>query len=251
MKLVISAVNPIPAKIVKRRVKITDISKPKTGKSDFVFVFLIFSGKNRSLAKADITLTADPNDELIAINVEIIAAITIIKNPNGPITLSNMSANNTGFPLRPVGFSPRSISTTNVIERYKTSVIKIAYIIVLGIFFEGFFNSGLRYAKFEVIEVNNINNNKKAGRIPSNLIWGNVKVGLVIGAIINPETIKNTNNAIRINVNSNKVLIAIFCVLKIIKLVSSTGKIDIKVRTVSGIGMLILAKTSLNTRAKI
>ena len=109
----------------------------------------------------------------------------------------------------------------------------------------------MRYVKFEVIEVNNINNNKKAGRIPSNLIWGNVKVGLVIWAINNPETIKKANNAIRINVNSNKVLIAIFCVLKIIKLVNSIGKIDIKVRTVFEIGMLNLAKISLNTEAKI
>ena len=114
---------------------------------------------------------------------------------------------------------------------------------VLGIFFEGFFNSGLRYAKFEVIEVNNINNNKKAGRIPSNLIWGNKNVGFVIGAIIDPETMKNTNNASKMKVNNNNILIAIFCVLKITKLVRRIGKIDIKVRAVSGIGMLILAKT--------
>jgi len=134
----------------------------------------------------------------------------MIKNPNGPITLSSTSANNTGFPCKPVGFSPRYINTTNAIEMYITIVIKIAYIIVLGIFFEGFFNSGLRYAKFEVIDVNNINNNKNAGIIPSNLIWGNANVGLVYGAIINPETIKNANNAIKMNVNINNVLIAIF-----------------------------------------
>ena len=193
----------------------------------------------------------DPNAAFIAINVEIIAARTMIKKPKGPITLSNTSANKTGFSLNSIGFSLITINTTNVIERYITSVINIAYIIVLGMFFEGFFNSGLRYAKFEVIDVNKINNNKKAGNMPSNLIWGNSIVGLVNGAIINPEIIKNANNAIKINVKINNVLIAILCVLKMTKLVKSIGKIDITVRIVFEIGMLILAKTLLNTDAKI
>ena len=118
-------------------------------------------------------------------------------------------------------------------------------------FFEGFFNSGARYAKFEVIDVNNINNNKKAGIIPSNFIGGNANVGLIFGTIIKPKTIKNTTNANKMNVNSNNVLIAIFCVLKITKLVNNIGKIDIKVITVFESGMLNLAKTSLNTIAKV
>ncbi len=104
---------------------------------------------------------------------------------------------------------------------------------------------------FEVIEVNKINNNKKPGIIPSNLIGGRRKLGFVNGEINNPEIIKNANKLINTKVNSNKVLIAVFCVLKIIMLVKSIGKIDIIVTIISEIGRLNLVKTSLNTAANI
>ena len=104
---------------------------------------------------------------------------------------------------------------------------------------------------FEVIEVNKINNNKKPGIIPSNLIGGRRKLRFVDGEINNPEIIKNANKLINMKVNSNKVLIAIFCVLKIIMLVKSIGKIDITVTITSEIGRFNLVKTSLNTAANI
>ena len=104
---------------------------------------------------------------------------------------------------------------------------------------------------FEVIEVNKINNNKKPGIIPSSLIGGRRKLGFVNGEINNPEIIKNANKLINTKVNSNKVLIAIFCVLKIKMLVKSIGKIDIIVTIISEIGRLNLVKTSLNTAANI
>ena len=90
---------------------------------------------------------------------------------------------------------------------------------------------------FEVIEVNNINNNRKPGIIPSNFIGGRSKFGFVIGEIINPHTIKKPNKTINIKVNNSRALRAIFCVLKINMPVKRTGMIDMIVTNKSETGM--------------
>jgi hypothetical protein len=127
----------------------------------------------------------------------------------------------------------------------------MAYTFVLGIFFEGFFISGFRYAILEVIEVNKINSNKKPGIIPSNLIGGKIKLGFMIGEVNKPDIMKIPNKPINMKVKISKTFVAIFFFLKIIMLVKIIGKIEIKVINTSGIGKLSLVKTSLNTKAKV
>jgi hypothetical protein len=127
----------------------------------------------------------------------------------------------------------------------------MAYIFVLGMFFEGFFSSGFKKAIFEVIEVKKINSNKKPGIIPSNLMGGRNKLGFVNGEINNPEIIKKPSKPINMKVKNIKALTVIFCLLKNIKLVKRIGKIDIRVINISEIGMFNLLKTSLITKANV
>jgi hypothetical protein len=96
-----------------------------------------------------------------------------------------------------------------------------------------------------------MNSNRKPGMIPTNLIGGRIKVGFTSGDVINPEIIKNPNKPINMSVNSNNTLVAIFFFLKIIMLVKSMGKIDIRVIIISEIGRLNFLKTSLNTKANV
>ena len=47
----------------------------------------------------------------------------------------------------------------------------MANILTLGIFFEGFFKSALKYAKFEVIDVKNMNKSANIWIVPKKFIW--------------------------------------------------------------------------------
>ena len=65
---------------------------------------------------------------------------------------------------------PKLIKTTNVMDKYINKVNKIAKILTLGIFFDGFFKSTLKYARFWVIDVKNMNKSANICMTPRKLI---------------------------------------------------------------------------------